>query len=82
MVTVTYITASLTANCFNKLYLLHRTAGKSLERIVSAEGIKGRASTPVKQFKSRRHLTVLDERRDSEPDQGPCKAADSAGEPA
>ena len=55
---MTYTAASLTANCFNKLCLLHCTTGKSLKSIVSAEGIEGYGRTPVKEFKSRRHLTV------------------------
>lgn len=58
IVIVTYTTASLTANCFNTLCLLYFTTGKLLKGIVSAEGIKDYVRTPVKKFKSRRHLTV------------------------
>lgn len=61
-----------TASCFNKLCLLHCTTGKSLKSIVAAECVEGYARTPVKELKSRRHLTlsVLDVQRDGEPGRG------------
>lgn len=47
-----------TASCFNKLCLLHCTTGKSLKSIVAAKCVEGYARTPVKELKSRRHLTL------------------------
>lgn len=79
---MTHTTASLTANCFNKLYLLHFTTGKLLKNRVSSEHIKNYARTPVREFKSRRHLSILDEQKDDEPQQGPREVADSTEEPS
>lgn len=66
-VTMIHTTASSTANCFNKLYLTHFTIGKLLKSRVSSECIKGYAKTSVKEFKSRRQLSILDEQKDDEP---------------
>lgn len=82
VVIVTYTTASLTSNCFNKLSLLPCTTGKSLKSTVSAEHIEDYARAAVKEFKSRRYLSILDEQGNRETEQGLRIAANSTEEPS